>query len=88
MNGIRYAKCEVCGKQDEITKLLICGGCFTYLCPNCRILANKIINRFTAHLRTLPFDVVVGTIMKRSEAYKKDFYRNELHGYDYANQWG
>ena len=71
MNGIRYVKCEVCGKQDEITKLLVCGGCFSFLCPSCQILVNKIINRFTAHLRSLPFDVVVGAIMKRSEASKE-----------------
>jgi ribosome-binding protein aMBF1 (putative translation factor) len=64
MNGIKYAKCELCGKRDEAQNLVLAGGCFTYLCPNCRKTADKVIVRFVTHLRDLPFEVVVQTVMK------------------------
>ena len=66
MNGIKYVKCELCGKQDKAENLMLIGGCFAYLCPSCRKVADKVIKRFIAQLRESSFELVVKTVMDRS----------------------
>jgi len=65
MNGIKYVKCQVCGKQDKAENLMLIGGCFVYLCPSCRKVVNKVVPRILEHLRELPFEIAVQTIMKK-----------------------
>jgi len=67
MNKIKYVKCELCGKKDKAQNLILAGGCFTYLCPNCRKTANKVIVRFVAHLRNLSFEDILDWIGKVKE---------------------
>ena len=68
MNGIKYVKCQLCGKQDKAENLMLIGGCFAYLCPPCRKIADKVIKRFVAHLRESPFELVVKTVMEVKKA--------------------
>jgi len=67
MNGIKYVKCELCGKKDKVENLMLIGGCFAYLCPACRKIADKVIKRFIAHLRESSFELVVKTVMEREK---------------------
>jgi hypothetical protein len=63
MNGIHYAKCEVCGKQDKAQNLMVLGGPFTYICESCRPLANKVIIKYRAMLRELPLETALKLIL-------------------------
>ena len=56
--------CELCGKEGEAIKMLICGGPFSYLCRDCRKLADEVISRYLEMINELPFHMVATTILK------------------------
>jgi len=53
-------KCQLCGTTENVS--LIVGGCFSYLCPKCRKLADKVIRQYLQFISEMPLKLFINTV--------------------------